>query len=179
MSSSFAPDATMAQTDAPLRLTIADPRADDCHREVLLSPHRVTIERQYCGIAMRVSVPVNAYRGVSVGLNSSGSGDVTYELRLAHQDDDLSIPLGIAPDDLEIWADWRSWARFFGLPALVERSDGLVEWTAAPSARSDVRRPAPAKRRVRRRRAAFIHRRYAHRGAAAIVYRKAEIIAPD
>ena len=101
---------------------------------------------------------------------------MAYELRLEHRDADLSVSLAEAPDDREIWADWRSWAAFFDLPALVERGDGVAEWSPARPGRA-AGTPAPARRRSRRRRAAFIARRHRQADAAAIVYAKAEIIA--
>lgn len=178
MSFCFAPDARPSRSRTPHRLTAQDPRADGQHREILLSADAVTIRRRLNGIAMRVSVPVRAYDGVCVALRPTGSGEVGYEIRLAHRDADLSVSLAQAADDLDIWADWRSWARFFGLPALVERSDGME----APGPARDgaaVASAVPAKRRSRRRRPAFITRRYTRPGAAAVVYRKAEIIAPE
>ena len=156
-------------------LTAPDRRADDKRRHVTLSPHTVTIARRFRGIAMQVAVPVKAYRGVCVGLKSDGSGPVAYELRLEHRDSDLSVSLAEAPDDREIWADWRSWAAFFGLPALVERGDGVAEWSPA---RLGAGTPAPVRRR-RPRRAAFITRRHRQAPAAVTVYAKDEIIARD
>jgi hypothetical protein len=36
-----------------------------------------------------------------------------------------------ANDDSEIGAEWRLWARFLGLPALVEREEGCAEPASA------------------------------------------------
>ena len=177
MSFCLAPDARTSCPRAPHQLTAQDPRADGQRREVLLSAQSVTIRRRLNGIVMRVSVPVRAYEGVCVALKPTHSGGVGYEIRLAHRDADLSVPLAEAADDLDIWADWKSWARFFGLPALVERTDGMVRPGEARDGAAAG--PVPAKRRSRRRRPAFITRRYTRQGAAAVVYRKAEIIAPE
>ena len=173
---SFASDA-----QASLPLDAPDGRADGQRRQVILSCDTVTIARRLHGIAMQVSVPVKAYRGVCVGLKANRSGGVAYEIKLAHRDEDLSVSLAVAPDDADIWADWRSWAQFFRLPALVERSDRALDdpGRAMDRAGLALKQTVPAKRRSRRRRPGFITRRYTRQGAAAIVYRKAEIIAPD
>lgn len=167
-------------------LTGLDTRADDKSRKVRLSRDRITIDRSYCGVAMRLSIPVDAYQGVCVGLRRAHTGGVTYELRLAHRDAELSVSLAEAPDDREIWADWQSWARFFGLPTLIERNEGLVEWGHAPrgvAARDASASPAaslPASRRRRKRRhAAFIDRRRGSSGVPGAIHREAEIIARD
>ena len=55
-------------------LSTADGRADGSRRSVLLSRERVTIDRRYRGIAMRLSVPVSAYRGVCVGVRAGENG---------------------------------------------------------------------------------------------------------
>jgi hypothetical protein len=138
-----------------------------------LSPTRITIDRNLKGIAMRLSIPVEAYRGVCVALKPARSGGFFYEIRLAHRDDELSVTLGEAPDDREIWSDWRAWAGFFGLPALVERNDGPEPW--APKA--GPARPQALRRRIRRRRRPGIVTRRARREGPAIVHREREIIA--
>ncbi len=51
-------------------LQAGDSRADNRRRSVTLSRERVTIDRSYRGIAMRLSVPVSAYRGVCVGVRA-------------------------------------------------------------------------------------------------------------
>lgn len=166
---------------AALSMTLADARADGAARFVRLSRERVTIDRSFRGVAMRLSIPVEAYRGVCVGIKPREEGGVTYELSLAHRDADLSVSLVEAPDDSEIWADWRSWAAFFGLPTLIERNEGLVEWGHAPGRVAPPAAPtaAASKRRVKRRRAAFLTRRYATCGAMGPVHHEDEIIARD
>ncbi len=165
--------ARLAQAWAPI--TTEDARADDRRRKVVVSRDRVTIERSFCGIAMRLSVPVEAYTGVCVALKAGQAGGFLYQIRLDHRDADLSVPLAEAPDDSDIWADWRSWARFFGLPALIERNDGLAVWGRNPG----LSQPVPAKRRVKRRRPGFLARRFATRGGPSVVHRDAELIARD
>ncbi len=165
----------------PGPLTVADTRADGHSRTVRLSPERVTIDRSYYGVAMRLSIPVDAYKGVCVGLRPAQAGGTVYELRLEHRDADLSVSLGEALDDRNIWADWQAWGRFFGLPTLIERNEGLVEWGHAPGkvAPPAVSAPVAKGRRVKRRRAAFITRRQSRRGPIGIIHREDEIIARD
>ncbi len=176
MSKAFAPTSRCTETrldQACARIIAQDSRADDRRREVVVSRERVTIERNFRGIAMRLSIPVQAYQGVCVALTSGQSGHLRYQIRLDHSDAELSVPLAEAPDDSEIWADWRSWARFFNLPALVERNDGVAVWGPNPGL------AASAKRRLKRRRAPFLARRFGAPRIAGIVHRDAEIIARD
>lgn len=105
----------------------ADERADGALRSINLSRDCVRIDRRVGGVAMRVAVPVRAYRGVALTLGADAAGGLTYRLHLLHADRDLSVTLASAKDDLEIVADWRLWSRFFRLPALVERRPGYVE----------------------------------------------------
>ncbi len=150
-----------------------DSRADNRRRSVVLSPERVTIDRSYRGIAMRLSVPVSAYRGVCVGVRAGADGGFVYELLLAHRDPDLSVLLAEARDEGRIWAEWRATARFFGLPALVERGDGPEVWGARPAVSS-----GRHDRRVkRRRRPGIVARRATRPEALETVYREDEIIA--
>lgn len=104
-----------------------DRRADGHRRMISLSRELVRIDRRIEGIAMRVAVPVNAYRGVALSLLADQEGALQYQLHLLHRDEDLSVILDCAGDDADILADWRLWSRFFRLPALVERRAGLVE----------------------------------------------------
>ncbi|RYB04988.1 DUF6101 family protein [Lichenibacterium ramalinae] len=167
-------DARGAAAPAPEVLQACDSRADNRRRSVLLSRDRVTIDRSYRGIAMRLSVPVSAYRGVCVGVRSGENGGFVYELRLAHRDPDLSVLLDEALDESRIWAEWRASAGFFGLPALIERNDGPEAWgAAAGSADSHGRR---TKRRLR---PGIVTRRAVRPEALATVHREDEIIAPE
>jgi Family of unknown function (DUF6101) len=104
-----------------------DGRADGHVRSVSLTRDMVRIDRSVQGIAMRVAVPVRAYRGVALSLQPGFDGTVSYKLQLVHDDRDLSVALDEAEDDRDILADWQLWTRFFRLPALVERRAGLIE----------------------------------------------------
>ncbi len=155
-------------------LTAGDPRADNRRRSVLLTRDRVTIDRSYRGIAMRLSVPVSAYQGVCVAVKPTATGGFFYELRLAHRDPDLSITLVEAIDEGRIWADWRASAGYFNVPALVERNDGPEAW-APPLAGGDHH----DRRAKRRHRPGIVTRRAVRLEALQTVHREDEIIARD
>ncbi len=156
---------------ARAELASGDARADHSRRSVTLSRFRVTIDRSYRGIAMRVTVPVSAYKGVCVAVRASEDGGVVYELRLDHRDSELSVTLAEARDEREIWADWRSCAGYFDLPALVERNDGPELWTTLKRAEHHDRRAKL------RRRPGIVTRRAVRLSALDTVYDESEMIA--
>ena len=155
-------------------LQASDSRADNRRRSVTLSRERVTIARSFRGIAMRLSVPVSAYRGVCVGVRAGENGGFVYELRLAHRDPDLSVLLDEAIDETRIWAEWRASAGFFGLPALIERNEGPEAWGPVQTGAETHDRRAK-----RRHRPGIVARRAVRLEALETVYREAEIIARD
>ena len=160
-----------ASSAARAELSGSDAPADQCRRNVTLSRDRVTIDRNYRGIAMRLSVPMSAYRGVCVAVRASEDGGFVYELRLDHRDPELSVTLAEAREEREIWADWRTCAGYFDLPALVERNDGPELWTAPKGAESYDRRSKL------RRRPGIVTRRAVRLAALETVYDEAEMIA--
>jgi Family of unknown function (DUF6101) len=89
------------------------------------------IARSVAGVFMHIAMTPNAYRGVVLRLSALRDNVFHYEIRLAHRDPDLSVTLQEANDDSEIQADWRLWAKFLGLPTLVEREEGRTEPEAA------------------------------------------------
>ena len=102
---------------------------------MLLARDRVVIARSVAGVFMHIAMTPDAYRGVVLRLSAMRDNVFHYEIRLAHRDPDLSVTLQEANDDSEIQADWRLWAKFLGLPTLVEREEGRAEPEAAPYAR--------------------------------------------
>ena len=120
---------------------------------------------------MLLSVPMSAYRGVCVAVRASEDGGFVYELRLDHRDPELSVTLAEAREEREIWADWRTCAGYFDLPALVERNDGPELWTAPKGAESYDRRSKL------RRRPGIVTRRAVRLAALETVYDEAEMIA--
>jgi hypothetical protein len=121
-------------------------------RRVEIGSEWITIRRDISGIASRVNVPTQSYRGVT--LRAAGGG---YELALSHVDASLDIVIKRMADDSELIALWRRYARMLSLPLLAEDQRGRLQAMEAgacggPFAR---RRGSPLKTR----RARFLARR--------------------
>ncbi|HLJ71432.1 MAG TPA: DUF6101 family protein [Roseiarcus sp.] len=149
------------------RIIAADPRADGRRREVMLARGRVQIARSVAGVRMKISLAASAYRGVILRLRGFEAQRFSYEIELAHRDPDLSVTLLEASDDGEVQAEWRLWARFLGLPALVEREEGRPEPDAARLGELAVSPRKPRRRggAMARRRPRFLTRRKTGRGS--------------
>jgi hypothetical protein len=123
-------------------------------------------------VAIRVRVPLTAFRGVAARAVPAAEGDAIV-LTLEHADAALSIDLFAAADDAEILAQWRLWGRVLGLPLLAVDQAGLI--------RSAERGPAPRRRRskaITARRPKLPLRRKAGQAVdEAAVYSEREIIA--
>lgn len=102
-----------------------DRRADNAARSVELSPETIQIARTVQSVAMRLSVPSEQYRGVVLRLAQGDGLRFFYEVALIHDDPDLCVPLVTVEDQIEGETEWRAWARFFDIPALVEQEPGL------------------------------------------------------
>jgi hypothetical protein len=79
------------------------------------------------GPTMQAAVPLSAYRGVAVRMESAGdNGEVSTFIELLHRDPALTLTLAesAVPEDLA--ADWQAWGRTLGLPLLVVGQDGSV-----------------------------------------------------
>lgn len=122
-----APGAPKPGVAAPRRIEVGDPRADGRRRVVVLAPDCVKIARSVAGVFMHIAVPPKAYRGVALRLKALSEAGFHYEIELSHRDPDLCVKLHEAVDDSEIRAEWRLWAKFLGVPALVEREDRGAE----------------------------------------------------
>ena len=149
------------------RIVASDPRADGRRREVMLARGRVQIARSVAGVRMKISLAASAYRGVVLRLRGFAEQHFSYEVELAHRDPDLSVTLLQASDDSEVQAEWRLWAKFLGLPALVEREDGRPEPDAARLGELVVAARKPRRRggAMARRRPRFLTRRKIGRGS--------------
>lgn len=134
-----------------------DPRADGRSRRVSLARDHILIARRMAGIDMRLRVPVAAYLGAALSVETKCDGSVFFRLTLVHADAELSAILLETDDDSEIVALWRSCARDLGLAALVETEPGRFE-------RAESARHPPRRRRnvaLTRRRPRFLTRRRA------------------
>ena len=108
-----------------------DARADGGQRDVTLTCLQVTIGRRLRGMRMKIRVPVNAYAGVTLGLDATGSGRACYRVSLRHVDADLSVQLLETFDETEARQMWQGWAQHLSLAQIVEREDGALELVAA------------------------------------------------
>jgi hypothetical protein len=133
----------------PLRFEVADHTADQRVRVVELHRERVVLRRALRGIKMALNLPVAAYLGVAIRIESptmDAGGGVAVVLE--HRDPALSLPLYRADNGSDILAEWQTWARVLGLPLLVTESDGVLR---EPFARVGALRTAtPVARRRRR-----------------------------
>jgi hypothetical protein len=102
-----------------------DRRADEGERRIRVTRDHVLISRRLAGIAMLITVPVSAYRGVALDVSAGESGGASYRLSLAHCDPELEVVLAETADSGEIAADWKHWASWLDLPRLAARGDGL------------------------------------------------------
>jgi hypothetical protein len=164
----------------PVRYHATDAAADQRVRLVELDRERVTLRRSVRGVRMKVSLPVSAFIGVAMRLLPSDGSGATVTVTLEHRDPGLTVPLFAAPEATDLLAEWRLWARIFGLPLLVADDDGKLH---EPFARLGAIRVAPARARSRRRsalcrrRPRVLLRRKPGRPGAAVIYREREIIA--
>lgn len=134
------------------------------------------------GRAVTLTVPVAAYRGVSVRMESTGdNGEVRAFVELLHADPALTLALAITEDPEDIAGDWQAWGRALGLPLLVIGQDGSV---SAPLEQLGGLIVAAAKPRRRHsyfaaRRPRFLTRRKTGRRGPTVVVSGREIIARD
>jgi len=131
---------------APRRIEVADQRADDHRRIVVLGRNSVEIARCVGGVFMHITLMPSAYRGVVLRLTEARGNGFAYEVRLAHRDPDLSVILLEADDDSEVQAEWRLWARFLRLPTLVERIAGQPELELPTLGGVTIAAPSPRRR---------------------------------
>ena len=126
---------TQTQTYAGKTFICDDSRADGSIRRVRVEAGHVAIARRFKGIAMRLDVPVAAFRGVALSVQAGRSGAPCFELTLLHRDADLNVVLAQAASQQQLAAGWDGWSRFFAIPKLVERQAGIYErFDAAPQA---------------------------------------------
>ncbi len=107
-----------------------DARADGGQRDVTLTCQQVTIGRRLRGVRMKIRVPVNAYTGVTLGLENTASERPCYKVSLRHVDADLSVLLLETFDETEARQMWQGWAQHLSLARMVEREDGALDLIA-------------------------------------------------
>ena len=149
----------------PARFEAIDDAADGRVRFVDLHSRRVVVHRSVRGMRMAISLPVAAFRGVSIRLHGNANEPPTaIEIVLEHRDPALSLSLFAASENDEIVADWQSWGRVLGLPLLVGERDGSLREPFARVGALRVEEPTWRRRRrsaIARRRTLFLLRRRA------------------
>lgn len=108
------------------RLVAEDPRADSGTREISIAPGAVVIDRRVGGVRMRLSVPAESFRGVSLTVRED-AGSFCYRVALIHGDPELNVVLAELEREADAAAEWCAWAEFFGLPRLAQRPGGGIE----------------------------------------------------
>jgi hypothetical protein len=165
----------------PVRYRAADAGADERMRVVELDRERVTLRRSVRGVPMKVSVPVSAFLGVAMRMvPPDAAAPATVTVTLEHRDQGLTVPLFAAPDSTDLIAEWRMWARVFGLPLLVAGEDGKLHEPFARLGAVSVGTPRERARRrsaIVKRRPRILMRRKPGRPGATVVHREREIIA--
>jgi Family of unknown function (DUF6101) len=167
----------------PARFEAVDDGADGRARFVDLHSRRVVVRRCVRGMLMAISLPVAAFRGVSIRLHGKDDERSTaIAVVLEHRDPALSLPLMAASEDHEIVADWQSWGRVLGLPLLIGEHDGTLREPFARIGALRIDEPTWRRRRrsaiARRRPRLLFRRRAATWPDAPVSYRgEREIIA--
>ena len=151
-----------------------DPRALDRRRGFTVDGRRYALDGRGVIIERGDGVPAalrpKAFEGVAARAIEDDQGTVTVTLELLHADASLCVPLLVAHDLDNVAADWRDWAKLFGLPMLMVEADGsLSSLDAAPS-------PQPRRSRTSKRPRFLMRRRTGSMGVAMRI-EGAEIIA--
>ena len=133
-----------------------DARADEGKRVVRLMREQIRISRRLAGISMTIVVPVSAYRGVALGMETTCAGGAAYRLSLTHSDSDLDVVLAETSNAADVAADWKFWASVLALPRLYS-ANGKAEPVDRALRKAPFRRPRNAT--VAKRRPRFLTRR--------------------
>ena len=169
----------------PARYSARDGGADGQVRQIELDRERVVLMRAVRGIPMKVRLPVNEFRGVTMRtLPPEGAEPAAVAIMLEHRDSGLSVPLFVAPEGDDAMAQWKAWGRVLGVPLLVVDRDGSLREPFRRIGRVNVGAPSPRKKRraaIRWRRPSILLRRKPGRPSArSQVHRgEREIIARD
>jgi hypothetical protein len=143
----------------PARYAARDGGADGQVRQIDLDRERVILMRAVRGIPMKVRLPVNEFRGVTLRT------------------------LFVAPEGDEVQAQWKAWGRVLGVPLLVVEDDGSLREPFRRLGRIGLGAPSPRKKRraaIRWRRPSILMRRkpgrpsvqpQVHRGEREIIAR--------
>ena len=110
----------------PVRFSASDAAADGRVRDVELHRERVVVRRSLHGMRMALNMPVAAFAGISLRLESDEDGDVLAVV-LEHADPSLTLPLFLTSQADEAVAEWRAWSEVLDVPLLLaEQGDGAA-----------------------------------------------------
>ena len=147
----------------PARYAARDGGADGQVRQIELDRDRVVLMRAVRGIRMKVRMPVQEFRGVTMRtLPPEGEEPAAVAITLEHRDSGLSVPLFVATEGDDAVAQWKSWSRVLGVPLLVEEGDGSLREPFRRIGRVGVGAPSPRRRRrgaIKSRRPSILLRR--------------------
>ena len=143
----------------PVRFSASDAAADGRVRDVELHRERVVVRRSLHGMRMALNMPVTAFAGISLRLESDQDGDVLAVV-LEHADPSLTLPLFLTSHADEAVAEWRAWSEVLDVPLLLaEQNEGAAN---ARLGQIQIERPRPRRRRrsaLKNRRPAILLRR--------------------
>jgi hypothetical protein len=145
----------------PARFAATDAAADERVRQVELYRERVVVRRSVAGMRMALNMPVSAFAGVAIRVQS-GEGGAQASVTLEHKDPSLALPLFTSGEADEAFAEWRAWGNVLGLPLLVAEGDGVLRepYARMGGVRIDDVRPRRRRRcALKRRRATMPLRR--------------------
>jgi len=106
----------------PLRFATSDAAADGATREIELHRERLVLRRSVAGVRMALNMPLTVFSGVALRVSREG-----LDVVLAHRDPGLRVPLCLAGEPEQAYAEWQEWGRVLALPLLVQDEAGVRE----------------------------------------------------
>jgi len=106
----------------PLRFATSDAAADGATREIELHRERLVLRRSVAGVRMALNMPLTVFSGVALRVSREG-----LDVVLAHKDPGLRVPLCLAGEPEQAYAEWQEWGRVLALPLLVQDEAGVRE----------------------------------------------------
>lgn len=147
--------------------------------ETTVSTEGVVIKRELdSGLPLTLSMPNDAFQGVSALVTDHDDGSSTVVVKLHHHDPQLSVTVLETADMDEAAAYWQAWSRRMGLPMLLVSPEGKAELVREPGGLTS-RAPKARRRRVSavKRRPTFLRRRHVGVVGPVVQLPMAELIA--
>ena len=145
----------------PLNFSSPDATADGGERTVTLAVDRIVMARRISDVAMKINLPLAAYRGVAIRVIPISEEQERIAVVLSHTDPGLEVTLFEAADDSEVIAEWRKWGSTLALPLVMEDAEGRAIVAGDRLGEVEVARPRPRRARsfLKNRRPRFLQRR--------------------